>query len=235
MPAPARWTTLALALAATLASDGPAPAQVKLGPGPKLGPGIKKADPVVVMPSINTFPGIPASNLFPPAINPAFLPNPALNNPWINPVNVNPVPVNPLAPFNNFNNPLLVNPLLRNPAVFNPLLAPGFGPTYGPVLPAVASTPPVAIRQPGQLFYKGPDLQVNPASGTVYRPLSGTATTADGTTFYRVVGSGLPTATGAYATGTGLYFSPQTGTYFNPGTGVISRPGQTNVFLPYIW
>jgi hypothetical protein len=238
MPAPARWTTLALALAAVAAVAGPAPAQVKQGPGPKPGPGIKPANPVVVMPSINTLPGVPASQLFQPVFNPAFLPNPALSNPWLNPVTVTPVRVNPFAP-NLLQNPFVVNPLLQNPFVnplANPLIPGPFvpGPLVAPA-PVFTSTPPIAVRQAGQLFYKGPDLQVNPTSGTVYRPLSGTATTADGTTFFRVVGSGLPTATGQYATGTGLYYSPQTNTYFNPGTGVISKPGQTNAFIPYIW
>jgi hypothetical protein len=105
----------------------------------------------------------------------------------------------------------------------------------GPVNPAVSFTPPVAIRQPGMLMYKGPDLQVNPTSGTVYQPMSGVVTLADGSKFYRVPGTGLPTAVGTYATGTGLYYNPDGNTFYNPSSGVISKPGTTNVFLPYVW
>ena len=49
---------------------------------------------------------------------------------------------------------------------------------------------------------------MNPVSGTVYRPLSGVAQTRDGSVFYRVAGTGLPTYTGAYAPGTGLHYDP---------------------------
>jgi hypothetical protein len=75
---------------------------------------------------------------------------------------------------------------------------------------------------------------VNPVSGLVYRPLSGVARTADGSLFYYVPGTGLPTATGRYAQGSGLYFNPEGGTFLNPSTGVISRPGTTTVFMPWI-
>jgi hypothetical protein len=200
----------------------------------------------------------------PPFWNPAIQ-NPWMNqltitpmpiNPWQNPFVVNPVVQNPLVvnplvqnPFRDpfalnpfFNNPLVLNPLLYNSPFNNPLNMPGlinrFGPTY-PNYPTttsqVSSTPPVAVQQPGWFLYKGPDLQVNPTSGTVYRPLSGTVTLADGSTFYRVPGSGLPTATGSYASGSGLYYNPVAGTFFNPSSGTLSKPGQTNVFLPYIW
>jgi hypothetical protein len=192
--------------------------------------------PVLLMPSINTMPGIPASSLFPPAF--PSLVNPALDNPWMNQVTVNPYRVNPFAMNPLFNNPFMVNPLLRNPAFDNPLNMPGFfPPSYSPtsIAPSASYTPPIAIRQPGMLMYRGPDLQVNPTTGTVYHPLSGTVTLADGTTFYRVPGSGQPTASGTYATGTGLYYNPQGNTFFNPSSGVISKPGQTNVFLPYVW
>jgi hypothetical protein len=204
--------------------------------------GNHRKNPILLMPSINTAPGIPASSIFRPAVRPPSWLNPALNNPWMNPVAVHPLRVNPFAMNPMFNNPFVLNPLLRNATFENPLNAPGFFPQTGfsqlgpsPLSPAVTYTPPVAIRQPGTLIYKGLDLQVNPTTGTVYQPISGVATLADGTTFYRVPGTGLPTATGTYATGTGLYYNPEGGTFFNPSSGVISKPGQTNVFLPYVW
>lgn len=250
MPARIWWTfrTPAAALAVALAA-APAPAQVvqpQIGRPqlPRFGqPQVpnfgQPRNPVQVMPQINSWPGIPAYQLSRPVLDPPSWLNPALNNPWMNQTNVIPVPANPFVVNPIFNNPFLLNPLLRNPIANNPLNVPGFNPlpapTFAPVTPVAAFTPPVAIKQPGMMMYKGPDLQVNPWSGTVYRPLSGVVTLADGATFYRVPGSGLPTATGAYATGTGLYFSPDRGTFFNPSSGVVSRPGQTNVFVPYVW
>jgi hypothetical protein len=203
--------------------------------------GNQPKNPILVMPSINTAPGIPASSIFRPAVQPPSWLNPALDNPWMNPVAVHRVRVNPfINPL--FNNPFVVNPLLRNPAFDNPFNVPGFlpqtgFPQYDPSLlaPSVSSTPPIAMKLPGTLIYKGLDLQVNPTAGTVYQPVSGIVTLADGTTFYRVPGTGLPTVTGTYATGTGLYYNPQGGTFFNPSSGVISKPGLTNVFLPYVW
>ena len=194
-----------------------------------------KKSPVLLMPSINTMPGIPASSVFRPAF--PLLVNPALDNPWMNQVNVVPVRRNPFTMNPLFNNPFLLNPLLRNSTFENPYNAPGYIPTYDPTLlnPSVTSTPPLAIRQPGMLMYKGPDLQVNPTSGTVYQPLSGVVTLSDGSKFYRVPGTGAPTATGTYATGTGLYYNPDGNTFMNPASGVISKPGQTNVFTPYVW
>jgi hypothetical protein len=196
---------------------------------------------VVAMPSINTLPGIPASTIFRPVMDvPSWL-NPALNNPWMNQTVVTPVRVpfqmNPM-----FNNPFALNPLLQRAWWLNQMNVPGFVPQTslselvpGPLTPGVSVTPPVAVQQPGLLIYKGPDLQVNATSGTVYRPQSGVVTLADGSKFYRVPGSGLPTAVGTYATGTGLYYNPDGNTFFNPSSGVISKPGTTNVFLPYVW
>jgi hypothetical protein len=62
---------------------------------------------------------------------------------------------------------------------------------------------------------------VNPVSGTVFKPLSGVARTADGSTFYHILGSDQ-------------YFDPKNGSFFNPTTGVITRPGQAP-FLPWLW
>jgi len=180
---------------------------------------------IVVMPSINTSPVLPV-NPFP--VYPTPFSNPALYNPWLYPTTVNPF----VGPFNNpFNNPFAVNPLFNNPFAVNPFFQP-VNPLLNPF--PVVSTPPIAVQQPGLMLYRGPNLQVNPWSGTVYHPISGTATLADGSTFYRVPGTGLPNANGTYANGTGLYYNPMGGTFFNPASGVISKPG-TSAFLPYVW
>lgn len=251
MTAFTRWTLRSVALAVAVASTTPASAQVvQPQANPKGNPQAQQPNPfgnfnprnpVKVMPSINTLPGIPAALVYPPAFQSPFL-NPALDNPWMNPVVIRPRPVNPFAFNPLFNNPFALNPLLQNPAFNNnPFGIPGYGPNpyanYSPNLfnPNVSYTPPVAFKQPGYMLYKGPDLQVNPASGTVYRPLSGVATLKDGSTFYYVPGTGVPTASGKYAPGTGLYYNPQGNTFFNPSSGVVSKPGQTNVFVPYVW
>lgn len=194
-----------------------------------------KRPAVVTFPQINTFPGFPAAGFSQPAFNPGPFYNPALNNPYLNQTRFVPVPVNPFA------NQPINNPLLWNNNVFvnNPFALVGpnnFAPNpfNNPFAPVTTATPPLAIQQPGQLFYRGPDLQVNPTSGLVYKPLTGVARTADGSTFYRVAGSGLPTFSGTYAAGSGLYYSPDNNTYLHPASGTISRPGVTNVFLPYI-
>ena len=116
------------------------------------------------------------------------------------------------------NTPTVANPYAFNPGVYSP-----FNPT-----------PPIAVQQPSYFLWRGPDLQVNPATGTVYRPQSGVVRMADGSTFYRVLGTGAPDGAGNYATGTGVYFNPTAGTYYNPASGVIARPGTTGL-LPYIW
>lgn len=198
----AHWTLPAFAALAAVVCGGRADAQQPQRP------------PIVAFPQINTLPGVPAAQLNPPVFNPGPFYNPALNNPYLNQTNYIPVPVNnPLfAP----NNPFVNNPFAlagpNDPFAPNPFLPAG-GNTgcycQGPYAP---STPPLAFRQPGQLFYRAPDLQVNPTSGLVYRPLSGVARTANGSTFYRVAGSGLPTYTGAYAPGTGLYYDPNNNT-----------------------
>jgi hypothetical protein len=236
------------------------PAQPKIDPpkaDPKADPKAKPAEqpknPIVVQPRINTLPGIPAWQLNQPVFNPGPFYNPALNNPWMNQTRV--VPYNPFLtqPINNPlfwpqpnpfvnnpfalipNNPFAPNPFLVNP-FNNPFISPfnnPFNTLYGPGT-SYSYTPPIAIQQPGQFFYRGPDLLVNPTSGTVYKPLTGVAQTADGSVFYRVPGTGLPTATGVYSPGSGLYFNPDAGTFLNPKTGVISKPGVTTVFTPWI-
>jgi hypothetical protein len=194
---------------------------------------------VFAMPSINTMPGIPASRIFPPVSqNPTWLdPTLTAQNTWMNLPNARPNPflMNPM-----FNNPFAINPLLQQAAWFNQFNMPYYRPQtslsdWGPVAPVVSYSPPIAVREPGQYIYKGFDLQVNPATGTDYRPQSGVVTRADGTTFYRVPGTGQPSVNGFYATGTGTYYNPDGGTYFNPSSGIISKPAQANVFMPYVW
>lgn len=221
---PPKWTfrTLAAALAVVAVSARAEAQQFQPQFGPPRGP-------IIVHPQINTLPGFP---IWPTNPNPLF--NPALNNPWLNQTNI--IPVNPFFAPNPFVNRFAPNPFVPNPFINNPFAPNPFAPNpfVTGVVPASFSTPPIAFRQPGFYYYRGPDLRVNPWSGTVYRPLSGVAQTGDGSVFYRVPGSGLPTATGAYAPGSGLYFNPVGGTFLNPASGVISRPGVTNVFLPWM-
>ncbi|HEY1188806.1 MAG TPA: hypothetical protein VGE74_14220 [Gemmata sp.] len=221
------WALRALAALAALAPASRAEAQ----PG-----GPRKPPAIIVFPQVTGAPpALPASLFNRPAFDPGPFYNPALNNPYLNQVNV--AVYNPFAP-NPFNNPFAVNPFAPNPFAVNPFVPNPFNnpfnnPFVGPVGPVVTATPPVAFRQPGQLYYRGPNLQVNPASGLVYKPLSGVARTPDGSTFYYVPGTGLQTASGTYASGTGLYFDPNHNTFLNPASGVISRPGVTNVFIPW--
>jgi hypothetical protein len=239
---PLTWTGRLAALAVVLATAATASAQQ---PQPQFKPIPLKNQPgVLVYPQFNSFPGLPAQQFNPPVFNPGPFYNPALNNPWMNQTNfipVNPFAPNPFAPNpfvnNPFNNPFANNLFAPNPfnnPFNNPLQNQFPNAIIGCFGPVPSSTPPIAVQQPGYLVYKGPDLQVNPWSGTVYRPLSGVARTADGSVFFRVPGTGLPTVTGNYATGTGLYYNPNGGTFLNPSSGVISRPGVTNVFIPWI-
>jgi hypothetical protein len=165
-----------------------------------------------------------------PQINPWNQTRVAPFNPALNPFN-NPFQPNP-AIINALNNPFAPNPLLGNVSPNNNPLSPN--PANSPFVPFTTYSPPVAIQQPGAYIWRGPNLQVNPWAGTIYRPLSGTVQTANGNTFYRVPGTGLPTFSGAYSPGTGLYYDPQSGAFINPASGVISRPGVTNVFIPWI-
>lgn len=223
---PPKWTFHAIAatvgMAAVLASRVEAQPKTNPKTHPPVHPavtpvvGLPKAPPIIFYPQANSFPGIPAALYNQPAFNPGPFYNPALNNPWMNQTRI--IPTNPYAFVN--------NPFANNPFANNPFA--------NPFVPASYSTPPIAVRQPGYLLYRGPDLQVNPVSGMVYRPLSGVARTADGSTFFHVPNTGLPTVTGAYSPGSGLYFDPRHNTFLNPSTGVISKPGVTNIFIPWI-
>ena len=106
----------------------------------------------------------------------------------------------------------------------------GFGPGVQPapagagpaVSTYVARSGPVTQVEPGRFARLGPDLAVNRATGTVLRPYSGVAFTAEGP-FVRMAGSGTFTPWGAYVPGTGVFVNPFTGAAYNPQTGLILR------------
>lgn len=215
------------------AAPAPAGGQPQLPPPGVLLPGQPRL-PVLTPPALPNVPGI------------AFNPDPFFTNPFLNPTQF--VPVNTLAPNPFFANPYLVNPFtgrMMNPA--NPFaigaadkqpLAPPTGPFdpnpfTSPFAPAVFSTPAVAIQQPGYLQWRGPDLLVNPWSGTAVKPFSGVAQTADGRVYFQLGRDGTPTVFNPSAPRTGIYVDPTFGSYLNPTTGVIVRPGGTTVFLPW--
>ena len=161
-----------------------------------------------------TNPFMPVANPFNPLLNP-FAP---ANNPFFAFAN----PLNPL-------NPFALNPFMANLAAVNqgnPFLAQGLNANpFGFFGPGLAYTPPVAVQQPGVLLREGPNLAVNPVTGTVVLPMTGIATMADGSTFYRLP-SGLTQSTSP------VYYNPVGGTFFNPLTGVVARPGQVNAVVP---
>jgi hypothetical protein len=116
--------------------------------------------------------------------------------------------------------------VLQPPVNVVPVVVPVFAPQPAPWFhPWLQPTPPIAVRQPGLFVFKGPDLLVNPVAGTVVRPLSGVAQLRDGSTFFRVPGSGVVNAFGQIETGTESYYNPRAGTFYNPRSGVVSRPG----------
>ncbi|MBN9119445.1 MAG: hypothetical protein J0I06_09850 [Planctomycetes bacterium] len=240
---PPKWTLRAIVAAGAILAvavpragaqpnpnPNPNPFRTPPGLGP-LFPGQSRPPTVFLPPAFNV-PGIP------------FNPDPFFANPRLNPVQF--VPVNTAAPNPFFVNPFLVNPFnnpfadknpFNNPlnplANSNPFSPNPFGPNpfANPFAPVVVSTPAVALQQPGFLQWRGPDLQVNPFSGTVVKPFTGVARTADGSLFYQLSPTGAPiTFTGGPRTG--IYYDPVHGTYLNPITGVIVRPGGTSVFVP---
>jgi hypothetical protein len=238
-PRHARAVLAAVAFASTAgwaAARQPAatalPAPRVIGP---TGPGLQ--------PQVNTSPYQPATtasrgvNPFAgPSLYPAYPPGTRFApRPVGGPVALAPLPVPGVAP----NNPAVFNPGF--PAPF-PVLVPQVpGPlnpvAFNPILvarPGVVSAyyvPPLTVRQPGAFRYTGTNERVNPASGTVHNPVSGTVTLADGTTYQRVPGVG-PNAPDSF--GTGLYYNAETGTYFNPSSGFIVRPGEFR-YLPWVW
>ena len=252
---PPKWTIRALVAAAgvlaTLATAPRAGAQPQANPvraPPGFGP-VNFPGPL--------FPGQPRApvTVNPPPLNVPgwqYFPDPFATNPWLTPTQF--VPVNTLRPnpffvnpfaVNPFNNPFaasnpfaLVNNPLNNPFK-NPLSNPYTANPYGPnpfassFAPVVVSTPAVAVQQPGFLRWAGPDLQVNPWSGTAVKPSLGVAQTADGRVFFQLGRDGTPTVFNPNAPRTGVFVDPTFGTFLNPRTGVIVRPGGTNVFLPW--
>ena len=135
--------------------------------------------------------------------------------------------------------PIPCESVIRQPAALQP---PVQLPVRRPRLPPIVAPQPERRVLPagrgqraGSHRYKAADLQVNPTADTVYQPISGIVTLADGSTFYRVTGSGASTMTGDYATGNGLYNNPLGGSFFNPSSGTFNKPAYANIFMPYIW
>ena len=124
------------------------------------------------------------------------------------------------------NNVVVVQPRVNN-FVPVPVFVPQANPWFNPwgVTPWVNPSPTIAVRQPGLFVFKGPDYLVNPAAGILVRPLTGVAQFRDGSTFFRVPGTGVVNAFGQVETGTESYYNPRAGTYYNPRSGVVVRPG----------
>ena len=254
---PPKWTLRALVVAAgvtvTVAAAPQAGAQPRgqFQAPPGFGP-VNFPGPL--------FPGQPRAPVF---LNPQpfnvpgwqFNPDPFNTNPRLNPVQF--VPVNPFQQNPFFVNPFLVNPFnnqfANNPFNNNPFnnvfvnpLGPQVGPSpfgpnpFGPnpfanpFAPVVFTQPAIAIQQPGFLRWSGPDLQVNPWSGTAVKPSLGVAQTADGRIFFQLGRDGIPTVFNPNAPRTGVFVDPTFGTFLNPRTGVIVQPGGTRVFHPWM-
>lgn len=218
-----RFTPAAVALALAAGPLAAQPARVVGPTGPGLQPQLNTAlyqtsQPTVVSRGVNPFAA------------PSYQPYPRVGQrPGAPVVVVPPVPAQ--------NNPVVFNPGFMPQLPLLPVqpvagVAPvGFNPLFVARPLTGYYVPPLAGRQPGTFRYTGYDERVNPASGTVHNPLSGTVSMADGSTFFRVPGVG-PVANDS--AGTGLYFNPDAGTYFNPASGIVFRPGEVR-FLPWIW
>lgn len=75
---------------------------------------------------------------------------------------------------------------------------------------------------PGRYYGFPGGTNINPHSGSVYRPWAGTVNKPSGTYFY-VPGSGQYTPWGRVP-GTGVYQNPWSGGVYNPGSGFYARP-----------
>ena len=116
MAAPFQWSLRSLAAAAVLAvACGSAAAQFGQPGGLRPVPGqpaIQKGQPnpnarnPLLMPSINSWPGLPAYQTFPPVVGLPDGMNSAADNPWMNRANVIRV-----------RNPFAMNPFWNNPFV----------------------------------------------------------------------------------------------------------------------
>jgi hypothetical protein len=142
-------------------------------------------------------------------------------------------------------NPLAMNQLLINPLLLNrPLLDP-FGPGlivgggWGvPLRPLRRDAEEFAeARRPGSLSEQMPVFprSASPVATTIYQPLSGFVTLADGSTFYRAGGTAAATELGNYSTGGGLEASLIGGNFFSPSLGAAGDVSRGRTFLPYVW
>jgi hypothetical protein len=219
MSAPVRWSLPSLAAAVLTLAAGSASAHPGqpggLRPAPQHTPfpygqpNVNPGNPLL-MPSINTWPGLPFYQMGPPVMGLPDWSNQGGDNPWMNRRNgirPNPFAMNPF-----WANPFALNPLLRNPGnnqFNNPFAVPGsdsrFTPEFAAASPPVSYIPPASIRPSGAMPWKVQDPHMNAGAGTIYRPTDGVVTLADGSSFYRV-----------------------------PGNGILSRPGPTAIFMPYI-
>lgn len=184
--------------------------------------------------------------------------NPAIDSPWMNPVFAarGPVVINvirfpthhpgwqePLLPQLNARNWPARNPFVVNPMLVNPLQRPLLDPFNGPgqIAGGMALAARLAPRgEPSAESRKSVSLldevQESPSSSsTIYQPISGIVTLADGSTFYRATGSSAATELGNYTSGGGLDAGLLSGNFFSPGLGSIAALADGNGFLPYVW
>ena len=183
--------------------------------------------------------------------------NPAFHLPWMNSFNIAPRPVlgngitssffypvwqEPSVPQPNAwrpaRNPFQVNPVLVNP-LQRPLLDPFNGPGLNVAAMALAPRGDHAAladaRKPGSLLDEAPEFPAGASSTTIFQPISGIVTLADGTTFYRGAGTDTATELGNYSGGGGLEASLIGGSFYSPGLGSVGSVGEGNGFLPYVW
>ena len=76
-------------------------------------------------------------------------------------------------------------------------------------------------QMPGRYFGFPGGTNINPYTGSVYRPWAGTVTKPSGNYFY-VPGTGTYTPFGKVP-GTGIYQNPWSGNQYNPGSGAYVR------------
>ncbi len=186
--------------------------------------------------------------------------NPAFHSPRLSPVfatrgpvvvtTINSSSINsawhePFVPHPNAWNPPVRNPFMANPLFVNPLQRPFLDPFNGPglivgarwgprVFPPRGEDGTVAdASRPRSLLDEMPE---TPAmTPTVYQPISGIVTLADGSTFYRAAGTGPVTELGNYSSGGGLGASLLGGNFFSPDPSSMGAFCEANGFLPYVW
>jgi hypothetical protein len=177
--------------------------------------------------------------------NPAFFPPgtvlvdpPYLNPGWHEQAFVGPRLWNRPNPF--LMNQLLVNPLLLNRPFLDPvgpgwIVGGGWGVPVGPMRRHAGEF--AEARRPGSLSEQMPEFprSTSPVATTIYQPLSGFVTLADGSTFYRAGGTAPSTELGNYSTGGGLDSSLIGGNFFSPSLGTGGDVSRVGTFLPYVW